>query len=61
MRPVGVATAYISVEGFYPMDQTGLKQKIQSPINCGRRCPSVLLAQLIKNIVGFNWLVAIPD
>jgi hypothetical protein len=43
MGSIGIATAYISVKGLYPMDQASLKQKVQGAINCGRRCPPVLL------------------
>lgn len=44
------------------MNQAVVEQKVQCPVDCGRRCrAAVLRAELRQNVIGSQWLVALPD
>ncbi len=56
----GVSAAGVGVEAFDAVNETMFQQKIQRPVDRGRRAVKAFCAQLFQNSVGPHRFVAVP-
>ena len=59
--PSGIRAADIRIDRIQPVYQIGFDQKIQRPIDCRWRRLFTIAVDSIEDIVGADWLVAVPD